>query len=367
MARRPEGWRLVRDPRTGFYFVRFSLDGVRWSRSTGQRNPGPAKVEAARIHADALAGRIGHSSSPKSEVAVNEEGRKGRASGRAVKVPKALALDVLAALWLSTLGGALDDRTVEAYEGYMKTHWLGFFGSLEGITEARADAYVRSRLKSVKRKTVLKELSALRRFLQWCVGEGHLEREPVVTSPRRTATGVEYKGGTYRKVRVDLTEAEVEAVLVELPERTRKGFAMRAFFTLMYESTLRRGTLFELMTPQDYAPGRELLRIRDEIDKARYGREVPLSARARAALDFACLKKKGLIFGRGDYRYVLTKAALKAGFSPERAKHLSYHDFRHASLTHLATRSTDLVGMAYLAGHRDVGTTARMCSRLANS
>ena len=68
---------------------------------------------------------------------------------------------------------------------------------------------------------------------------------------------------------------------------------------------------------------------------------------------------KGRLFSNVDYRYTLTKAAKAAGLSDFRAEHLSYHDWRHAALTHMASRTTDLPGMAWLAGHKDVTTTAK--------
>ena len=62
---------------------------------------------------------------------------------------------------------------------------------------------------------------------------------------------------------------------------------------------------------------------------------------------------------RQPCRHALLAAAKAAGLSEERAHHLSYHDFRHASLTHMASDSTDLVGMAFLAGHKHITTTAQ--------
>lgn len=204
----------------------------------------------------------------------------------------------------------------------------------------------RSRLRRVRRTTVVKELSALRRFLHWCQLRGYLVDVPTIPSPPRTATGVDYDHGKRNKVRVELTEEEAEAILGNLPETMRGGGNPKAFFTVMYETTLRRGTLAGLMAPLDYAPGRPTLNVRTEIDKARFGRELPLSERARRALDMVC-PDAGLIFGDVKYRSRLKAAALAAGLSEERAHHLSYHDWRHASLTHMASRTTDLVGLAY--------------------
>ena len=147
-------------------------------------------------------------------------------------------------------------------------------------------------------------------------------------------------------------------MLAHLPELTKGKLPAKAFFTTMYETTLRRETLFSIGAPRDYAKGQATLVIRAEADKARFGREVPLSARARAALDSVC-PDEGPIFPRGHFRHALLVAAKAAGLNEERSKHLSYHDFRHAALTHMASDSTDLVGMAFLAGHKHITTTAQ--------
>ena len=345
MARRPEGWRLSRDPRTGFYVVRFTHGGKQHKLSTRERDLGRAKVAAAHIYTEVVAG----TRRPQRTVIADSE-----------KAPtlSLIPLDELASRWLAHVELTLDVTTIRIYAGYVKAHWMKFFRSLDRITNQSVVAYVHARLRSVRRKTLLKELSALRGFLAWCVANGFLTKAPDVNSPPRSATGVEHDDGKRRKVRVELSEVEVAAVLVNLPERTWGGLAVKAFFTVMNETTLRRATLWELRVPGDYAKGRATLRIRDEADKARYGREVPLSPGARVALDSVC-PDEGVIFPPAHYEGALKRAALAAGLSEERAHHLSYHDFRHAALTHLASTTTDLVGMAYLAGHKDVTTTAR--------
>lgn len=71
------------------------------------------------------------------------------------------------------------------------------------------------------------------------------------------------------------------------------------------------------------------------------------------------MPEDGLIFGGHPYREVLKRAAVSAGLEDDRAHHVSNHDFRHAALTRLASRSNNLAGGAYLAGHKQVTTTAR--------
>lgn len=98
--------------------------------------------------------------------------------------------------------------------------------------------------------------------------------------------------------------------------------------------------------------------IRDEADKNRFGRELPLTEAARAALDHIC-PDVGLLFGSHDYRQLLRAAAKAAGIDEFRATRISDYDFRHSRLTHLGQVSDNLSGVMFLAGHKQPATTAR--------
>ena len=124
----------------------------------------------------------------------------------------------------------------------------------------------------------------------------------------------------------------------------------------MRETGLRPGTLQRLRAPDDYQPGSQYLRIRAEADKARYAREVPLTARAREVLDELC-PAEGTIFPKFAWRYPLRTAALAAGLEPDRASQVKPYDFRHSVATELTERSGNLLGVGYLLGHRHVTTT----------
>jgi hypothetical protein len=110
-----------------------------------------------------------------------------RARPPVVKVP----LDVLFAKWLVSLETELSRESVENYAKYAAAHYIPFFGSLERMTTSRCSDYVRTRLRHVQRKTVIKELSAMRRFIAWCIEEGFLLESdlPIVKAPPRRATG----------------------------------------------------------------------------------------------------------------------------------------------------------------------------------
>ncbi len=162
---------------------------------------------------------------------------------------------------------------------------------------------------------------------------------------------------------LELTEPQIEAVLKELPEwrttrRTPTPFPVRARFTFAWETSLRPGTLDLLRAPDDYRKGDTTLTIRDEADKARFGRRLPLTPRARAVLDSIC-PDVGLIFGCHNYGGLLREAARRAKLPGDLAEKISPYDFRHSRLTNLAEHTTNLAGIAFLAGHKNVTTTNR--------
>ena len=340
MARRPEGWRLIRSGRPGckVWLVRFTHDGERIKRSTGETDVGKAKEAAARIYAEVVSGL--------------------RPSGREELAPAPEALDVLVAEWLVAQEAILHESTVRQYEMYFHSRFLDFFKTLGDITTARANDYTRGRLRVVRRKSVLKELSALRGFLAWAKEQGHLLDLPTIESPPRKAVGRPDPKKRYKAGRVELSRAEVEQIIAQVPERSRGGFPAKAFFTVLWETGLRPGTVARLRAPDDYKVGALKLKVRAEADKARYDRTIPLSAGARAALDEVC-PELGLLFGERDLRCTLRKAARDAELDDDKADRITPYDIRHARLTYLASRTTNLTGLAFLAGHRQVPTPAR--------
>lgn len=83
-----------------------------------------------------------------------------------------------------------------------------------------------------------------------------------------------------------------------------------------------------LSVPEHWRPGRKGLTITDEIDKARFGRTLPLTERALEALARSA-PKAGPIFGEHNRRKPLEAARKRLGLGP-----VSAYDFRHARATH---------------------------------
>ncbi len=241
----------------------------------------------------------------------------------------------------------------------MRAHLWPHFEVPQNISKATIADFGRQRLKVVKRNTVKKDRSVLRGFLDWCHERGYLAELPEFPMLPRRAPGTPYAIRRRGKA-TPLSPEECRALIAALPRwgQGRKGvpkFVVRARFIVAYETALRPATLDKLSIPQHYTRGSASLRIADEIDKARFGREVPLTDAAREALDSVALAD-GPIFGRHEYRYHLERAAHRV-LPPARAATFAAYDLRHARLTELA-RKGDLPGVAYLAGHKQVSTTS---------
>ncbi|MDB4966129.1 MAG: tyrosine recombinase XerD subunit [Myxococcales bacterium] len=334
-------WRLQPDDRTGTLVVKFRHAGRQFSRSTGTPDAREAQVAAQRIYDEVVSGR----------APVAAPGTIGCAR----------PVDELGAMWLVAEKSRLDESTIREYMLYVN-RWQGFFEVVDGISTASGERYWRARLATVKRKTVLKELAALRTMLGWARTHGHITETPVISSPDRHATGTPTKR-PHKGKHTAYSEAEIVGVLDKLPDVGRKSrrdhttYRIRDRFVVAWETGLRPGTLDQLRA-DDYDAQRGVLAIRDEADKARFGRELPLRPEARAALERSLPAAGGLIFGAHDYTTPLRAAALASGLPEAKAAKISPYDFRHSRLTHLGESSDNLVGIMFLAGHKYASTTS---------
>lgn len=342
MARHEEGWTLDRDPRTGVYTVRFRLGGRRTHRSTRTRDRGEALERARAIYQKAVSGPA-----------------PGERSGASLA---GTPVKTLCAAWIRAMEitNEVSEPTRETWMLYARTHWGPFFAdAAELASERRLAAYVAHRLKSAKGATVAKECSALQSLLRWCARPdvAYLASAPTVPRPDPSAGKA-----ALTKVRVDLTPEQIEAIIAALPvevrakERGGPKRPMRALFRVLWETGLRIGTLTRLEAPHDYRRGAAELVIRDEADKARFGRTLDLTPAARAALDEVC-PERGPIFEPINFRTQLRRAALAAGVPEHLAGHVSPHDFRHARTTALLDAGAPLTGVAYVVGHKQITTT----------
>lgn len=339
MGRHAEGWKVLW--RRGIAYVRFTHAKTRHTISTGKRDPDAAGIEAARLYAETV-----------------KDSGKRKSKG----VVRSLApLRETLAEWVASLHGTLDTETVETYELYAFKHFAAFFATLgEATDETRIEAYAVARLRAVLRSTVRKEMSSLHGFVRWCKLEGLISALPPWPELPAKAKGT--RAGKQRQKANQLSPAQVEAFIAALPmwserkDRRGKGthFAVRPRYIIAYQTGLRPATL-DAATWEDWKGA--TLTIDDEDDKARFGRNVPLSAIAIDELTRLHAElgtpTTGPIFGRHDYRAATTKACVKAGIDLKVAP----YDFRHARGTHLVDDGASLSGVAFLLGHTQVTTT----------
>jgi site-specific recombinase XerC len=134
-----------------------------------------------------------------------------------------------------------------------------------------------------------------------------------------------------------------------------------------YETGLRSSTLDRIRVPQHYVKGQRVLKLTPDVDKARFGREVPLTRRARRILDYLIGKLgpdfEGPIFGTADgaghdYRKHIARAAFKI-LPREVAVSFCAAHLRSARITHLLESGANIVGVKHLVGHKHISTTDR--------
>jgi integrase len=194
--------------------------------------------------------------------------------------------------------------------------------------------------------------------LRWLLESGHITELPAVPVVKASVSGTRYTHRRRSKA-PELSPEEIQKVLDELDEwsTNEPWFPIRARFGGAYETTLRPATLDKLKAPENYAVGAAHLTLTDEDDKEAYGRAVPLTLRARRALDSVC-PEEGVIFGAHRWNHFLGPAAA-AALSPEKARVFTGQHFRSAGITHLLERTGNMPGVQYLAGHKHASTTAR--------
>lgn len=347
MGRHPEGPKLYRDPRTDLHYVRFTHKKVRYFEPTGETDRGRAEEKKPQIYSEIISGK---------------RKRVERASSDSTPIE-----DVLAE-WLEAIEVELERESYTMAKCYAAKFTEHFVTLGQALDEGMIGDYRRLRLRKVKRVTVLKELSGLRQFLSWCKEQGKIERVPNVEAPAKNVTGTADRMRAHKAKATKITPEEAMVIIENMPEwsqRARRGrirHRVQDHFIVAWETGLRPVTVERLRVPEHYRKGASELFVTKEIDKSRFERQVPLTSRAREALDRSS-PRVGFIFGRHDYRAALKKAielAVKTKrLSADRAKIISIYDFRHGRTTDLVSNTKNLAAVAYLVGHRHVSTTSK--------
>jgi len=208
----------------------------------------------------------------------------------------------------------------------------------------------------MKRSTVSRKSSALRRFYAFLAAEGDRKDDPSRALPRPARE---------RRLPRVLSHQDVDALFAALEQRRQNtpGPAVErlcALIELLYGSGLRATELVSLPRGAVRA-GRPFL-----ILAGKGGRErlVPLSERAMKAV----ARHAALLPGDARYLFPSGKShlsrvrlfqlvralAAEAGIPPER---ISPHVLRHAFATHLLEGGADLRAVQAMLGHADIATT----------
>ena len=329
MARRSEGLKLFRRE-SGLYCARFTHAGRRYHVATGETTSAQPRSRPRSIYDDVVSGRWAPG---------------GRQAAPAAGTP----FDEVAARWLAHIEPSIDEKTFRLYrDTYVGSHFASFFKTIEQLTTVgRAGLHRGATAQGHARR---RSSTSCRRSAAWPSGRTPAGTCSRCRRSRRPAAACSARRSRTRASGVSLifTVEEIAAIVARLPSywsapRAQQPYPVRARFIVAWETALRPRTLAKLDAPGDYHQGATTLHIRDEIDKNRFGRELPLSEAARAALDSVC-PDHGLIFGHHDCTMLLRRAAKAAGIDAYRADRISDYDFRHSAATHLGRSSDNLPG-----------------------
>lgn len=254
----------------------------------------------------------------------------------------------------------LSANTIEAYRRDLEK-FLRFCGppGLQGLADATVfgdylDALQRS---GAAPGTIARNLSALRNFCAFLLGEGELDCDAAVRTPPPRQ---------WRKLPKFLNLAEIEELL-KAPDPARpNGSRDRAMIQLLYASGLRVSELCQLQL-SDVNHELGVVRV---VGKGSKQRLVPVGREALQALASYLTEARGrLLKGRSSpYLFVssrgkpltrqafwktLAACARRAGLSGR----LSPHTIRHSFATHLLEGGADLRSVQLMLGHADISTT----------
>ncbi len=209
---------------------------------------------------------------------------------------------------------------------------------------------------ALKRASVARKASALRRFFGFLHDEGLREDDPSPALPRPAGA---------RPLPKILDHGAVDALFREVERRKQEeanaaALRMAALVELLYGSGLRATELVSL--PRNaVSPDKPYLILSGKGGKERL---VPISDKARAAVtEWRSLvpRESPWLFPSGKKHLtrvrlyqLLQELGAAAGIPPER---ISPHVLRHAFATHLLEGGADLRALQMLLGHADIATT----------
>lgn len=206
--------------------------------------------------------------------------------------------------------------------------------------------------------SLARNLSSLRGFYRFLIGENFLENDPTTHVDRPKIP---------RYLPTVLTIEEVNKILEYPDTNAALGLRNRAMFETIYASGLRVTELLTMQTTQVFYE-QEILRI---FGKGRKERLVPITEDAlswiKKYIDFArpslnksgrgdmtvFLNNRGKPMSRMGFWKILDEAARMSGIQ----KKVHPHTMRHSFATHLIENGADLRAVQEMLGHADISTT----------
>lgn len=205
--------------------------------------------------------------------------------------------------------------------------------------------------------SIRRQISALRTYYRFLVGEGHVARDP--------SGGVELPK-MWRRLPEVLTVAEIESLLGAPTPDEPLGWRDRALLEVAYGTGVRVSELVGLCVP-DIWFDEALIRV---LGKGSKERLVPIGRRAlgaaalygreiRPALDKGKTQGRFFLNARGQPLSrvgawgIIKRSATRAGIK----KRVTPHTLRHSFATHLLEGGADLRAVQEMLGHADLSTT----------
>jgi integrase/recombinase XerD len=219
---------------------------------------------------------------------------------------------------------------------------------------------------SMKRRSVARVLSTLRRFYLYYFRENRITEDPtrLVESPKGQ-----------QSLPVSLNEHQVEELLSSPDTGDALGLRDRAMLEVLYATGLRVSELIKLQASQ-ISLEQGVIRVVGKGNKERlvpvgeialdwllryYRESRPQLLEKKAANSKSVglcsevfVTKRGGAMTRQAFWYIVKRYARIAGIPDE---HLSPHTLRHAFATHLLNHGADLRVVQMLLGHSDISTT----------
>lgn len=211
-------------------------------------------------------------------------------------------------------------------------------------------------------RTQARLLSSLRQFYLWMIATNRREDNPCeqIKPPKLG-----------RELPDNLSETDVESLLLAPDVSTTLGIRDKAMLELLYACGLRVSELMNL-TLEQVNLNAGWLQI---VGKGNKKRLLPMGEYAAEALSHYLTHARGELVGysksktyqcqavflttqggfmtRQNFWYSIKKYALQAGIN----KDISPHSLRHAFATHLLNHGADLRSVQLLLGHSDLSTT----------